>query len=509
MHEGIDLTQIAMIVLATLGCGLLFERIKQPAVLGYILGGVILSLFNQTLDRTMIEALAELGVIMLLFLIGMELSLRSFKQIWVVSVGMALVQLGVSVVVVLILSKLFSLSHGLAMVLAFSIALSSTAVAIKMLDSIGELRSETGQVAVGILIAQDLLIVPLIMYIRGMGGDGLGYDVLVKITIAVVLLIGIVFALTRRERFKLPFCHLYANHEDLQPLVAMLFCFGFASLSGLIGLSAAYGAFLGGLVIGNSSERQTMIHATKPIQSVLMMVFFLSVGLLLDFAFIWEHFAKVFILLIFITLGKTALNIGALNLFRQPWSRAFLAGLIVSQMGEFAFVLSSIGADVSIIDAEGQKLVVSLAALSLVLSPFWLMAARRLNEMGPKPTASADEIMTTAYGPQLEAISKIKDTCKQFATSLTQKSDDEKIDDEGGVRDAGDDGDADVSKPSKTSATDQEFSYQDSVGSFDVDEALALEPLDSDLEIDLEKDEDKKKPAKKESKKLDETESIE
>ena len=419
MHDGIDLTQIALIVLATLSCGLLFERFKQPAVLGYILGGVILSAFNLAGDRNMITALAELGVIMLLFLVGMELSLRAFKRIWLVSLATALVQLGVSLVVVLGIGKIFSLSSGLSVVLAFSIALSSTAVAIKMLESIGELRTETGRVAVGVLIAQDLLIVPLILIIRGMGGDGLGWDVLFKVALAVGILLVIVFFLSRREKLSLPFSKLYSGHEDLQPLAAMLFCFGMASLSGVLGLSAAYGAFLGGLIIGNSGERQTMIHATKPIQSVLLMVFFLSVGLLLDFSFIWHNFGKVAVLLIFITLGKTALNIGALHFFKQPWSRAFLAGLILSQMGEFAFVLVTVGYDVKIIDAEGEQLIVSLAALSLALSPLWLMAARRLHNVAPGGIESADELVSRVYAPQMQAILRIKESCKKFAEQFS------------------------------------------------------------------------------------------
>ncbi len=419
MHDGIDLTQITLIVLATLSCGLLFERFKQPAVLGYILGGVILSAFNLAGDRNMITALAELGVIMLLFLIGMELSLRAFKRIWLISLATALVQLGVSLVVVLGIGKIFSLSLGLSVVLAFSIALSSTAVAIKMLESIGELRTETGRVAVGVLIAQDLLIVPLILVIRGMGGDGLGWNVLVKVALAVGILLVIVFFLSRREKLSLPFSKLYSGHEDLQPLAAMLFCFGMAGLSGILELSAAYGAFLGGLIIGNSGERQTMIHATKPIQSVLLMVFFLSVGLLLDFSFIWNNFGKVAVLLIFITLGKTALNIGALHFFKQPWSRAFLAGLILSQMGEFAFVLVTVGCDVKIIDAEGEQLIVSLAALSLALSPLWLMAARRLHNVAPGGIESADELMSTVYAPQMQAISRIKESCKKFAEQFS------------------------------------------------------------------------------------------
>jgi len=351
--------------------------------------------------------------------VGMELSLRSFKRIWLVSLAMALTQLGVSLLVVLGLSKFFDLSLGLSLVLAYSIALSSTAVAIKMLESIGELRTETGQVAVGVLIAQVLLIVPLILIIRGMGGEGLGWGVVIKVLLAVGILLAIVLLLSRKEKINLPFSKLYSGHEDLQPLAAMLFCFGMASVSGLMELSAAYGAFLGGLIVGNSSERQTMIHATKPIQSILMMVFFLSVGLLLDFSFIWDNIGKVTLLLIFITLGKTAINIGALHLFRQPWSKAFLAGLVVSQMGEFAFVLSTIGAEVKVIGLYGQKLVVSLAALSLVLSPFWLMAARRLHDLAPGSVGTADELVNAVYAPQMEAISKIKASCQKIVSSIS------------------------------------------------------------------------------------------
>ena len=383
----------------TLGCGLIFERLKQPAVLVYIVVGVILSSLNMAGDRLMISALAELGVIMLLFLIGLELSIHSFKKIWAISLGVTAAQITVSTLVVLGLGQVFDIPFGLAVVLAFSIALSSTAVAIKMLESIGELRTETGRLAVGILIAQDLVIVPMIIFVRGLGGDGIGVNVFIKIALAVGILIAIVLFLSRREKINLPFAHLFSGHEDLQPLVAMLFCFGMASLSGLLQLSAAYGAFLGGLIIGNSSERQSMLHTTKPIQSVLMMVFFLSVGLLLDFQFIWEHLVKVTTLLVFITLGKTILNIVVLHALKQPWSRAFLSGLILSQMGEFAFVLSTIGADIKVIDTEGRQLIVSLAALSLALSPLWLLAARRLHDLAPRlHVNTADELLHTAYG---------------------------------------------------------------------------------------------------------------
>lgn len=417
MHHTINLLEIALVVIATLSCGLLFERLKQPAVLGYILAGVILgpTAFGLVTDRDVISALAELGVLMLLFLIGMELSLKAFKTVWHISLLTTLAQLSVSLVVVLGVGKLFDLSFGLSILLACAIALSSTAVAIKMLESIDELRTETGRITVGVLIAQDLAIVPIILLLRGMGsGTGVGPGVFLKVGLSVGLLALLIWYLGRRQKLRLPFTQVFTGNHDLEPLMALMFCFGAAVIAGLLGLSEAYGAFLGGLILGNTTERNTMIGATKPIQSVLMMVFFLSIGLLLDFAYIWANLAKVLILLLFITVGKTALNIFVLHLLRQPWERAFLSGLILSQMGEFAFLLATVGVNANLIDTTGGRLVVSLAALSLTLSPFWMMAARRLHEAAPRGIVEANDLLTSVYGREVAFFRRLSDRAKSL-----------------------------------------------------------------------------------------------
>jgi CPA2 family monovalent cation:H+ antiporter-2 len=423
MQNAINITQIALVVLASLGFGLLFERLRQPAVLGYIIAGVILSALNLIDDREMVAALAELGVIMLLYLIGLELSLSSFKKIWIISIAVAVAQIVLSLFVIIGLGFLFNLSFDLSFLLACAIAMSSTAVAIKMLESIGELRTETGRLAVGVLVAQDILIVPMILIIRGMGTEGIGMSILIKMIFSLGLLAALVWFLCRKEKMSIPFSHLFSGHEDLQPLAGMFFCFGMAAIVGLFGLSAAYGAFLGGLIVGNSNERQSMLHATKPIQSILMMVFFLSVGLLLDYKFIWHNLGKVMTLLVFITLGKTAFNIFILHIFRQPWPRAFLAGLVLSQMGEFAFLLTTVGLDTKLISAEGAQLVISLATLSLALSPFWLMAARRLHDLAPSGIKTLNQLLTTVYGPEIEMLGEVSKQCKKLAHLVHHKND--------------------------------------------------------------------------------------
>jgi len=131
-------------------------------------------------------------------------------------------------------------------------------------------------------------------------------------------------------------------------------------------------------VIGNSTARPVMVRSTMPIQSVLMVVFFLSIGLLIDLKFIWENLGTVLLLLLTVTLIKTAVNIGILKLLREPWPHAFVAGIMLAQIGEFSLIISQVAQDRSIINKEAGQLIVAVIAFSLLMSPLWIAIARRL-----------------------------------------------------------------------------------------------------------------------------------
>lgn len=402
------LTEIAIVITAALLCGILLEKIKQPAILGYILAGVILgpSLFGVIKNRDIVSQLAELGVLMLLFVVGMELSLRSFVKIWPISVGCIALQIAGGLAIAFPLAHLFHWPLNLTLLLAFVFALSSTAVAVKMLDTIGELKTETGRLTIGVLVAQDLAIVPMILIIRGLQPDK-NIDIafmIIKILISVGLLAVLVWYLSRRERINIPFLRLAAGHVDLIPLMGLMFCFGAAAIAGLSGLSAAYGAFLAGLVLGNSQKRSILMDRMTPIYSVLMMMFFLSIGLLLDLSFIMQNLGKVMMILLFITIGKTALNISILHLLRQPWTMSFLSGVLLAQLGEFSFLLATVGQEAGIVDEYGNNLIVSLTVLSLALSPVWLTTAKRLHDLAPKRTTSLSKLLNLLYGREVSLI---------------------------------------------------------------------------------------------------------
>ena len=419
------LIDIAIIVTVALLCGITLEKFKQPAVLGYILAGVMLgpSVFRVVESRDYLSLLAELGVLMLLFVVGMELSLRSFVKIWPIAVGCVLFQIMSGLAIAFSLSHLLLWPLNLTLLLAFVFALSSTAVAVKILDTIGELRTETGRLTIGVLIAQDLAIVPMILIVRGIGGDENPqiYLIAFKILLSIGLLALLVWYLSRRERLRLSFLRMVVGHTDLTPLVGLVCCFGAAAIAGLSGLSTAYGAFLAGLVIGNSNKRPILLDRMTPIYSVLMMVFFLSVGLLLDLDFIWENLTTILMILLFITLGKTALNISILHLLRQPWTLSFCSGVVLAQLGEFSFLLAAVGREAGVVDAYANNLIVSLTVLSLLLSPLWMTIAQQLHDLAPKRTITLPHLLSLLYGHEVSLVKRI---CKRIKNKCRARSGD-------------------------------------------------------------------------------------
>ena len=404
MEHGSDLTGIALVASIAVVSGLVLTRLRQPAIVGYILAGIALGpdgfgLIGQTDE---INTLAELGVIMLLFLIGMELSLRAFVSVLRTAVLCTLLQIAASVVFAIGLAELAGKDLQTGIVFGFIISLSSTAVAIKMLADLGELRTDVGRITVGVLIAQDLAVVPMLIVIGALAAGG-RFDriVLLKLLVALVVIVAFIWFLSRRHRLVLPTHRWLKGQGDLIPLAAVAFCFSAAALTGAIGLSTAFGAFLAGLLIGNSTDRAVSVRATLPIQSVLMVVFFLSVGLLLDLDFLSEQAFTVLGWLVLIVFVKTAINIGALHFLGEPWDRAFPAGVVMGQIGEFSFVLCTLGAAAGLLTGDDKRLAIAVIALSLLISPLWQLTARRFHDAAADGITSLRATLKKAYEQEL------------------------------------------------------------------------------------------------------------
>ena len=386
MEHATDLTGLAYVVLTALACGMLFAHFRQPPLVGYLLAGVLLGPtgFEVVQSEGMIKGFAELGVLMLLFIVGMELSVRTLKYTWRLALPAVAMQTCASLLVMFAASSLLGISNSSAILLGFVVALSSTAVAVKLLEEIGALRARVGRITVAVLIAQDLAFLPMLLIVENLGAGGFDMAAATQIGVSALLLFGLVRLLLKQGRQHLPFYKIIVGHVDLSPLAGLVYCFGAGALMGAIGLSPAYGAFLAGLAIGNSAEREPMLAVVRPIQSVMLMVFFLSIGLLLDLQFVWDNLGTVLFLFLIVTLFKSALNIAIFRLLRESWQRSFMSGVLISQLGEFSFLLAASATAVAAISPEESKLIISVTVLSLALSPFWLSTARRLQRIAER-----------------------------------------------------------------------------------------------------------------------------
>jgi len=375
-----DITAVAVVILAALVFGAVFSRLKLPALIGYILAGVVLGPSGVALvvDRGDIGLVAELGVLLLLFTIGMQLSLRGFRAVWKTTVGTALLQIAGAVGVMLLLGSIFSWDKGVSITLGFAIALSSTVVALRILEDMNLLRTQVGQITISVLIAQDLAVIPMILIVQMMAGEQAQIMDLARIGFAIGFLVFLCWYLSRRAKVRLPLSGVLAKQADLRPLYGVGTCFGAAVLADYLQLTPAYGAFLAGLLVGNSNIRNVMLRSVRPVQSLMMMAFFVSIGLLVDVPFMLANAGIILTIVVFVTVLKTLFNIGLLKMLGEPWPHAFVSGLLLAQIGEFSFLLGETSFEIGLIGPDEKNLIIAVTVITLLVSPIWLTAVRRI-----------------------------------------------------------------------------------------------------------------------------------
>lgn len=383
MITHIDLTHVALILsLAFLG-GLFLQRLRQPALVGYILVGALIGpgLLGLQGEDASIKWLAELAVVLLMFMIGLELDVARFRKYMSVAIIVTLSQIALS------LGAMFALSHFLfhweitqTVLFGFVVSLSSTAVAVTILRELGQSTTLTGRIATKILVAQDIAAIPMLLIISAFRG-GTMEGAFVHLIIAILTILVSIFAVFELIRHPAWYTSIerFLTAGAKQPVIAGLaLCFAAAAISGNLGLSTAYGAFIMGLVISNIGPHGKYYReATHPFHELLMMIFFLSIGLMLDIGFVIENLPTISFVLGITLILKTAGNALILRLLGAPRESAYTLGATLGQVGEFSFVLIALGLSNGFIGTNTYQLALAVIALSLVISPLWLTLVRR------------------------------------------------------------------------------------------------------------------------------------
>jgi CPA2 family monovalent cation:H+ antiporter-2 len=372
---------LTIIILSAAFAGVLFARLNQPIMVGYILIGVLFgpNVLNFISSQEQIQFYSDLGTLLLLFVIGMELNVKSFLKMWRIPTMFTVIQVIVNALLAILFAHVFNFPIYFSILAAFIVSLSSTAAIVKILECLGELRTDIGYISIGILVAQDIIIVPMMLIIKECK-NSMNISILFELMLAIGMVVLLVKYLGRKEKIVIPALRFLSN-SDLTPVITLGLCFASASIVKIFDLSEAYGAFLAGLFIGNTQERQNVLHSIKPIQNVLLMSFFLFVGFMFDLNFLLENWYIVLLTIIGVTAWKAFFNTVLLRTFSIELAKATSIGIILAQLGEFSLILASVALQSQIIDAFGQKLIICVTALSLSISPLFISFATKTNNL--------------------------------------------------------------------------------------------------------------------------------
>jgi len=367
------IVNMAIVLGAALAGGLAARFLKQSAIIGYLLAGVVIGPYALGLiqESDEIRVLATIGVVLLLFILGVKFSLREMFRVRKVAIGGGLFQMllttGLGIGVALLLG--WSLIE--AVTLGFLIAISSTMVVIGMLTERGELGSVHGRVMIGILLLQDvaaafmMFILPALGSAAGNLPAALGLAVLkAVIFLTLVLLLGtwVVPRFIKRVAGR--------GSREMFILAGAVLCFGGAFGAYYFGLSAALGAFAVGLLISESDFAHQVIGDMTPLRDIFSAIFFVSVGMLIDLPFMAENITSVIAIVLAIVLGKFVICAATARLFGYTGKTIPLVGAGMIQIGEFSFVLAELGLGAGVISEYSYSLILASAMISIILTPF-------------------------------------------------------------------------------------------------------------------------------------------
>ena len=363
------------------------RRVGVPSIAGFILAGALVGpTALRFVDNThQVEVLAEIGVVLLLFGIGLDLSLGHLRRLWKAILLGGSIQVTATVACTAALAVWYGLETGPAVFLGCVVAVSSTAVVLRGLSTRGELDSPHGRLAVGILVFQDLCVVPMLLAVPILAGqESSTREIAVAAIIGLAILTGVLFAASRVVPYLLAFV-AKTRERELFVLTVFLGCFGIAWGLTLAGISLALGAFLAGLIVAGSEFRHQAMSDLIPVREVFASVFFVSVGMLLDVSDVIEHFAPILGLLGLILVGKFAIMLVMGLVLRLPLRVAILSAATLCQIGEFSFVLLNAASGTGLLGAELSHNLLVAIILSMLFTPMVIA-------FGPHLALGADRV---------------------------------------------------------------------------------------------------------------------
>jgi CPA2 family monovalent cation:H+ antiporter-2 len=373
-----------IIVLLGLSVGLIYFglRLKMPAIVGFLVTGILVGPYGLGLisDPAQVESLSELGVVLLLFTIGLEFSIQSLLKM------KKLVLVGGSLQMLLGTAAFFAISLALgfpwntALLFGFLFSLSSTAIVLKLLQEKGEMDSAHGRGAFGVLIFQDLAVVPLVLILPMLAGQSGGDPIYVVLGKVLAILVIVVLMANWVVPWVMKKIAATKSNELFMFAVALI-CLGTAFLTAEAGLSLALGAFMAGLVIAGSPYAYQAISSVMPMRDIFTSLFFVSIGMKMDIKYLVNNPFLVIGLALGVMLFNVITTALAMKAAGLRGRVAIMVGFALCQVGEFAFVLAKTGGELKLLDETTMIAFLNVAVLTMAMTPLALEAGRRFGPL--------------------------------------------------------------------------------------------------------------------------------
>jgi len=425
------LRDVLLLLLVALLLGTIAERLRQSVIVGYLIAGTVVgpNVLGWISKQHEIYYIAELGVALLLFVIGLEFSPRRLLDLGKKSLGTGVMQILVTAAATWAIARACGISAQEALVIGMMIAMSSTACVLRLLTDRAELEGLHGRAALGILLVQDVAVVPMMLAVSAMAGKQSLSSVAGKLSLSVLLavaLVGTFYVLFTFVAPRLFNQRVWQRNRDLPILLAMILALGCAWAAHQLKLSPAVGAFAGGVLLAVSPFATQIRADVRPLSTVLVTLFFASIGMFGDPWWLLQNWLLVAGIVFAIVVGKPVVIAVLARLFGQPWRYAVATGLCLAQIGEFSFVLATIAQTqidgVALMSPATFRALVSATIISLLLTPHlvavslrvgsWLagfmsrFSARRdsqdvgdVADAGESASTPSDAILIIGFGP--------------------------------------------------------------------------------------------------------------
>lgn len=365
-------TDIILLIVAAFSCGIILQRLGQPLILGYIAAGVVLGPHTGGITVSNIheiELLAEIGVALLLFALGLEFSLKDLKPVKKVALIGTPLQMILTICLGLCIGSLMGWDWKSSLWLGAFISLSSTMVILKTLMNQGWIGTLSSKVMIGMLIVQDLAVIPMMIILPQLNNPAVGIHAIGFSAVkAAIFIAGMILLGTRiLPRLMTHIANLGSRELFLLAITAIGLGIGY--LTHLLGLSFAFGAFVAGMVLSESDYGYQALSDIIPLRDLFGLLFFTSVGMLLDPAFLVNHFSQVVILVLAVGIGKGIIFALIVRIFKYGNVIPLAVGLGLFQIGEFSFVLARVGVSSNSINHDLYTLILTATVLTMVLTP--------------------------------------------------------------------------------------------------------------------------------------------